>query len=240
MPPLTFAGAATKLRAARARPRGRGRRDQRGVALVAAHDPRARVLGRLAELDVALDQPLDPQLLVGLDVPGLVEQRPDARPAASPTQQVVALGDDQRDLARDGDRARDRLLDLAPELGRVDDRRRSSRAGAGAARRSRRRRTCPARPSGRAARAARARTARGGSRPSARAARASPSSATTARATVDLPPPGGPAMPRTARRPSSASRRARASAASRWSRISIMRIIAPRGRASCAAVCAPS
>jgi hypothetical protein len=75
-----------------------GRRgDQRGVVLVAAHDPGARVLGGLAELDVALDEPLHPQLLVGLDVPRLVEQGFDRRPALVLQQQVVAFGDDQRD-----------------------------------------------------------------------------------------------------------------------------------------------
>ena len=60
-------------------------------------------------------------LLVLHDVPGLVEQLADLRPRAGVDEQVVALGDHQRDVARDGDRGIDRLLDLAPELGRVDD-----------------------------------------------------------------------------------------------------------------------
>ena len=59
---------------------------------------------------------LQPRRLVHLDVPGLVEQRADL----VPQQQVVALGDDERDLGRHRDRAGDRLLDLAPERGRVD------------------------------------------------------------------------------------------------------------------------
>ena len=69
---------------------GRGRRRRRAVVATSAAlrsslriDPGARVLGRLAELDVALDQPLHAQLLVALDVPRLVEQRPDG--AQSPS-----------------------------------------------------------------------------------------------------------------------------------------------------------
>ena len=54
----------------------------------------------------------------GLDVPRLVEQRP----GPLPQQQVVPLGDHERDVARHRHGAGDRLLDLAPELGRVDDR----------------------------------------------------------------------------------------------------------------------
>ena len=69
-----------------------GARARRPVGAVAATSsalrsslrmhPRARVLGRLAELDVALDEPLHAQLLVGLDVPGLVEQRRGSAPSA--------------------------------------------------------------------------------------------------------------------------------------------------------------
>ena len=53
--------------------------DQLGVALVAPSDPVAGEIGRLAEGDVARDQPLDAQVLGGRPaVPDLVEERPDA------------------------------------------------------------------------------------------------------------------------------------------------------------------
>ncbi len=97
-------------------PRGR---DQRGVALVAAQHPVAREVRVLAELDVARDQELHARGLVLHDVPGLVEQVAHVAPRALVDQQVVALGDHQRHVARDGDRRVDRLLDLAPELRRV-------------------------------------------------------------------------------------------------------------------------
>src|SRR3712207_6202281 len=56
--------------------------DPAGVGLVAAQDPLARGLRLLAERHMAGDQPLEPEVLVDLDVPDLVEQRPDRRPAA--------------------------------------------------------------------------------------------------------------------------------------------------------------
>src|ERR687894_3233864 len=93
-----------------------GRLDELRVALVAPVHPLARDVRWLAEVDVALDQPLDPQRLVGGHVPGLVKNGPNLLPG----QQVVALGDDERHFRGDRDGAGDRLLDLAAELRGVD------------------------------------------------------------------------------------------------------------------------
>ena len=56
-------------------------------------------------------------LLGDLAVPDLVEQLAHLAPAPAVREQVVALGDDEADIGLDGDRARERLLDLAVELG---------------------------------------------------------------------------------------------------------------------------
>ena len=55
------------------------------------------------------------------DVPDLVEERADLVPGGLVDQQVVPLGDDQRSVGGHGHGAGDGLLDVAPELGRVDD-----------------------------------------------------------------------------------------------------------------------
>ena len=197
------------------------------VALVGAHHPRLGLLRRLAELDVAGDQPAQAQLLVHLDVPGLVEQRADL----VPQQQVVALGDDERDLRRDRDRAGDRLLDLAAELGRVDGLA-SPRGVAAGATRSRRRRTCAARPCGRGCPGGRARAGRDGSRPSARARRRRPAArrpaprASTCRRPAAPPRRGSRAAPR------------RASSRARAISVSMSSTITGAPSLACAATCA--
>ena len=80
-----------------------------------------RFLGAAAELLVAPHQALHAQRVVDLHVPDLVEQRRDLGPWTFLQQQVVALGDDELRLRQHGNGAGDRLLDFAPELGRVDD-----------------------------------------------------------------------------------------------------------------------
>src|SRR5262245_40652995 len=99
---------------------GPGGGDQFGVALVDLFHPRGRVGGRLAEADVAGDQPLQAFARFEVAIPDLVEPGPYACPVALVEQQVVALGDDQAGGPRHGDAARDGLLQVAFEGGGVD------------------------------------------------------------------------------------------------------------------------
>lgn len=82
------------------------------------------VLGRAlraAKVHVTLDKALAAHGMIDIDVPDLVEQFADAGPVAVIKQQVIAFGDDELRIGEDRDRVGDRLLDLAPELGRIDD-----------------------------------------------------------------------------------------------------------------------
>src|SRR5690606_23177991 len=99
---------------------GAGGGDDLGVALVRAQGALPGGLGRAAVALVPGDEPDDAQLLVLLDVPALVEQRPHPGPVAVRDEQVVALGDDERHLPRHGDGAADRLLERAVEERGVD------------------------------------------------------------------------------------------------------------------------
>ena len=56
-----------------------------------------------------------------VDIPDLVQQRRGPGPRPFVQQQVVAFGDDKLRLRQHGDRAGDRLLDLAPEFRGIDD-----------------------------------------------------------------------------------------------------------------------
>ena len=169
------------------------RGDERGVRLVAARRPGAGGRRRLAVRDVARDELRHALRLVLLDVPDRVEQRPDRLPATIVEQQVVALRDHERDR-RDGDRAGDRLLDLTPERRRVHER-------LGGAQPLQQRDVA-----GDVERVPRPMRSRRPSRTSSSCARWKPSIGTsTARpssarqrlaATVDLPAPGGPQIPR--------------------------------------------
>jgi tagatose 6-phosphate kinase len=98
-----------------------GRGHQPRVRLVQPVHPLGGVPGGLAELDVPPDQPADPDRVVDLHEPGLVQQRPDQVPRRIVQQQVITLGDDQGHGRADGDAAGDRLLDRALERGGVDD-----------------------------------------------------------------------------------------------------------------------
>ena len=154
-------------------------------------------------LDVPRGQTDDPSRFVAVDVPALVEQRPDALPAVLVVQQVVAFGDHRGVPRFDRDRIGDRLLEKAIEARCVDDLvgRRAGDVRAG--RRSRRRRTCRgALPVGASESLRSSLVRRGGSRRAAppRACRGA-SADEAVRAMVDLPAPGHPAMPMI-RRPS--------------------------------------
>ena len=156
-------GQGRTTRSAASRPRS----TSRGVRLVHRGHPGPGLGRALAELDVPGQQPLQPDIVVRLDVPDLAERGPHLRPGRPVQQQVVALGDDQPDLGRDRDARRPPAAPgCARSRARRPRRRSRPRAGAAAPGSPSRRRS-PARPCGRAARAGRARRRRGGSRPSA-------------------------------------------------------------------------
>lgn len=83
---------------------------QLGVALVGAAGPGAGRVLRHPERDVSAGKLGQPDRLGHLDVPDLVEQRCDVLPAGLLQEQVVPLGDDEADPARDADLAVDLLL----------------------------------------------------------------------------------------------------------------------------------
>ncbi len=127
--------------------------------------------------------------------PRLVQERAHAPPLAVVDEQVVALGDHERHVAGDRDGAGDRLLDLAPELGRVDDVLERRRAAAAAAPRTPAASNVSTAPL-RSSRPSRTSSACARWNPSIRTSRArSPSSSAIRDASVDFPPPGGPVMP---------------------------------------------
>jgi hypothetical protein len=75
----------------------------------------------IALFHVPAGQPPEPGLLGEVDVPDLVQQAGHLRPGAGPEQEIVALGDDQRDIRRDRDRVGDGVLDAPVEPRRVHD-----------------------------------------------------------------------------------------------------------------------
>ena len=97
----------------------RRRGDQPGVHLVGTVRPRPRGLGRLAERLVPGHEPLQPDVVGQRDEPRLVEQPGHRAEAVVVEEQVVALRDDERDVRRDRDRARDGIAQVAAVLGRV-------------------------------------------------------------------------------------------------------------------------
>jgi len=93
---------------------------QDGVAFVATFCPVARSLDGLAVRVVTCDEPVDPRVVVNLQEPGQVEDLTDFGPWLRVEQEVVAFGDDDRRLARNGYAGGDWFLEVAPERRRVD------------------------------------------------------------------------------------------------------------------------
>jgi len=81
-----------------------------------------RIVGGAAESDMAGDQTSAAFFVTWFDIPALVEQVSDLSPVRVFHQQVVPLGDDQRNISGYRDRRSDRLLDRAVEQRSVDDR----------------------------------------------------------------------------------------------------------------------
>src|SRR4051794_12279747 len=74
------------------------------IGLIGTQYPLARLMRRFAELDVSGDQPWNSYLVVQVDEPDLVQQRPHRVPGRSVQQQVVALGDHEGNVGFDDDR----------------------------------------------------------------------------------------------------------------------------------------
>ena len=79
------------------------RLDELGIDLVGAVCPAPGLVGTLAEHPVALLEPGEPDAVGHGHEPHLGHAPARGRPRARRREQVVALRDDERDVARDGD-----------------------------------------------------------------------------------------------------------------------------------------
>ena len=101
------------LGAGRATERRRDRACRAMSAAFAASGPFAHAVAASSDLPnavMARDQPLEPHIVVEVDVPDGVEQRAHRLPPAGVGEQVVALGDDDVGAGRDLDGVGDGLL----------------------------------------------------------------------------------------------------------------------------------
>ena len=180
-------------------PRRRGRRDPGSISMIRALASSLRVTQSRAaagDLPCATWRAISrsTRSLVTGQVPGRIEQGPDRGPGLLVEQQVIALGDHQRDRARDLDGVLDRAVEIAAEQRRADTGSVPSRSRARSA-------TYPAasKVGGaplRSRRPNRTSSPFGRWKPSIGTSTAWGRAPRRCAANDDLPAPGGPAMPR--------------------------------------------